>query len=169
MGLSYEQIMQRVADAATSERRPGLDVGSFGLSIDTLKMFDGRNGITWFCAEVTVLTSNTDSVPEGSKRAWLQDMTKEVSHGNVKGFFSALMPDMPEDKYSAQVLMSLVDESNPAKGSEVQVHVERRMSKNSGREYKHFSWMPMDRTTLPANEVPKGKAAANVFEDDIPF
>jgi hypothetical protein len=142
MGLSYEEIMNRVANASVSERRPGLDVGNYRLSVDTLKMFEGRNAITWFCAEVTVLTSNTDLVPVGSRRAWLQDMTKEVSHSNVKGFFLALMPDMPEDQYTGQVLMNLVDEKNPAQGSTVQVGVEHRMSKNSGREYKHFSWMP---------------------------
>lgn len=143
MGL--QDIMNRVANAEGTDRRPPLTKGEHLLEIESLQMFDSKkSSVTWFLAEVKVLDS--DTLPVGSKRAWLQDMTEEWSYTNVKNLFTALMPEASEEQLkSASVLSQLVSPENPAKGFKVRLTVEMRDSvRRQGFQYKYYSWAPYE-------------------------
>jgi len=139
--------MERVANAEPTERRPTLGEGRYFLQIEAIKMFDSKkNATTWFLSEFEVLDSDQDTVPPGSKRVWLQDMTQDSSYTNVKNFFGAILPAATEEQLkNPDMLLQLVSPKNPAAGERVRLEVSMQDSQsNPGRQYRYYAWEPAD-------------------------
>lgn len=106
-----------IEKAASSDRLPYIQQGSYLLEIDAVKVISTRGKGDMFIIEAKVLESAGANANEvGSKLSHLIKMSNDSAMGNIKAFVSALTGD---SKVTSETVDKIISAENPAAGTKV--------------------------------------------------
>lgn len=137
MTSAFDKIEQESVYTAARYIAPG----RYRLLVKQVTMFESRQhqGKEFFCAEFTVLKTNSTEFGEGDSITWLQAMDKQVSVANVKKFAMALNPTCASEDITKEVMMEIISPENPTAGIEVDCEAYTATSKLN-REYTRINF-----------------------------